>query len=296
LDILLEFALFVVGLAFGSFLNVCISRIPRDLSVVAPSSHCPHCRSAIRWRDNIPLLSWALLRGRCRQCGLPISRRYPAVELLTAVMFVACFVWFGYTWLTTKSCVFCFLILGLIFMDAETGLLPHEFTYSGIGLGLAFAGIAPVDPAATAFLLNLFGLRDIPQGPPLFFLDVVIAAVFGAALFYLTWALYYLVRRRHGMGFGDIALMAMVGAFLGLKLTLLVVFLAPITATLFAAATFGISRMAGAGLRPAHEEVDATASKSFLLHELPFGVFLGATSFIALFFGKQIWQWYFGLL
>ena len=91
MDLFLECALFVAGLAFGSFLNVCISRIPRDLSIVSPPSFCPHCQASIRWRDNIPVLSWIMLRGRCRDCGRPISLRYPAVELLTAVLFVACY-------------------------------------------------------------------------------------------------------------------------------------------------------------------------------------------------------------
>ena len=234
--------MFVVGLAFGSFLNVCISRIPRDLSIVSPPSFCPHCEASIRWRDNIPVLSWIILRGRCRDCGQPISLRYPAVEFLTAVLFVACFASFGFSWLTLKCCVFCFLIVGLIFMDAETGLLPHEFTYSGIGLGLGLAWLAPIDPSGTSFLLTVLGLRTVPVGPELSVLDSVIGAVFGAGFFYLAWALYYLVRKRHGMGFGDIALIAMVGAFLGLKLTVLVVFLAPITATLFALAMLSAGR------------------------------------------------------
>ena len=279
MDLFFECALLVAGLAFGSFLNVCISRIPRDLSIVSPPSYCPHCRAPIRWRDNVPLLSWVILRGRCRDCGLRISLRYPAVELVTAILFVACYACFGSTWMTLKCCVFCFLIVGLIFMDAETGLLPHEFTYPGIGLGLLSAWIAPIDPAGTALLSSAFGLRLRQPGPELWAVDSVAGAVFGAGFFYLAWALYYLVRRRSGMGFGDIALIAMVGAFLGLKLTVLVVFLSPILATLFALAMLGKGRADGV--------------KPFLFREIPFGVFLGANSLIALFFGKQIWSWYF---
>ena len=125
MDRFLECVLFVVGLAFGSFLNVCISRIPHDESVVSPRSHCPACSAPIRWYDNIPLVNWLALRGRCRDCAWHIPLRYPVVELLTGVLFAACYVWFGPTWLTLKFCVFSFLILGLIFMDAETGLLPR---------------------------------------------------------------------------------------------------------------------------------------------------------------------------
>ena len=269
-----------MGLAFGSFLNVCITRIPRDLSIVSPASFCPKCKVPIRWRDNVPLLGWILLRGRCRACELPISFRYPAVELLTAGLFVACYVSFGFTSLTLKGCIFCFLVVGLIFMDAETGLLPHEFTYSGIGIGLALAWFVPVDSSGTEFLFNVLGLRDLPPGPGSSLIDAIVAAIFGAGFFYLAWALYYVVRKRHGLGFGDIALMAMVGAFVGMKLTVLVVFLAPIMATVFALAMLAARRKA------------ATA---FLSGEVPFGVFLGTSALVAMFLGRRIWEWYFGL-
>jgi len=280
LDIFFECALFVVGLAFGSFLNVCITRVPRDLSIVSPGSFCPQCRVPIRWRDNVPLLSWALLGGRCRACGKPISGRYPAVELLTATLFVACYASFGFTWLTLKSCVFCFLIVGLIFMDAETGLLPGEFTYSGIGIGLLLAWIIPGGSSGKSFLFNVLGLRGIPPGPKLSLVDAVVAAMVGAGFFYLAWALYYIVRKRHGLGFGDIALMAMVGAFLGLKLTVLVIFLAPIMATVFALTMLAIR---------------GKSDKTFLSGEVPFGAFLGMNSLVALFLGEPIWTWYIGL-
>jgi len=294
LDLFLECALLVAGLAFGSFLNVCISRIPRDLSIVSPPSFCPHCRASIRWRDNIPLLSWLVLHGRCRDCGLRIPLRYPTVELLTAVLFVACYVSFGFTFLTLKCCAFCFLIVGLIFMDAETGLLPHEFTYSGIGFGLALAWTAPIDLSGTNLLLNVLGLRSLRSVSELSLLDSVVAAIFGAGFFCLTSALYYLVRRRTGMGLGDIAMIAMVGAFLGLKLTVLVVVLAPIAATLFALGMLVAGRSANSGSRANDLESDALVARPFLSRELPFGVFLGASSLVALFMGKQIWSWYFG--
>ena len=216
------------------------------------------------------------------------------MELLTAVLFVACYASFGFTWLTLKCCMFCFLIVGLIFMDAETGLLPHEFTYSGIALGLVLAWIGPIDSSGTAFLFNVLGLRGVPVGPGLSLLDSAIGAVFGAAFFYLTRALYYVVRGRSGMGFGDIALIAMIGAFLGLKLTALVVFLAPIMATLFALAMLAVDRNTGKADRTDVLKSTTSRAKLFLSREVPFGVFLGATSLVALFFGKHIWSWYFG--
>jgi leader peptidase (prepilin peptidase) / N-methyltransferase len=293
LELFLECALFVVGLAFGSFLNVCIARIPRDQSVVSPQSHCLHCQEPIRWRDNIPLLSWIVLRGRCRDCGRPISLRYPVVELLTAGLFVACYGSFGAGWLTLKFCVFCFLIVGLIFMDAETGLLPREFTHVGIAIGLATAWFGSIDASGTSFLLRVMGARIALSNSELSLLDSVVGAVFGAGFFYLAWALYYLVRRRHGVGFGDLALIAMVGAFFGLKLTVLVVFLSPILATVFAMTMLllGRSRIH----RSQAGERDSDGAESFLLREVPFGVFLGASSLIALFMGRLIWGWYLGL-
>lgn len=284
-----------MGLAFGSFLDVCISRIPRELSIVSPRSFCPQCQVPIRWRDNIPLLSWILLWGRCRECGQPISLRYPAVELLTAVLFVACYASFGIAWLTLKFCIFCFLIVGLIFMDAETGLLPHEFTYPGIVLGLVFAWRTPANQTGTAYLLSAFGMRGIPWGPKLSLLDSVVGAVFGAGFFYLTWALYYLVRKRQGMGFGDIALMAMIGAFLGLKLTVLVVFVAPIMATLFAVVMLAIKPNASSRHSAPDHSTKGSFTGALLSREVPFGVFLGTSALIALFFGEQIWSWYAGM-
>jgi leader peptidase (prepilin peptidase)/N-methyltransferase len=292
LDLAFECALFVIGLAFGSFLNVCISRIPRDESVISPRSHCPACGAILRWRDNIPLLSWFLLRRRCRDCGIPISVRYPVVELLTALLFTACYVFFGPTLVAAKFCIFCFLLVGLIFTDAETGLLPREFTYTGIVLGLALSWVAPVDSTGTQFFLRAYGAQ-LPAHAQLSLLDSTIGAVVGAAFFYLAWALYYLFRKRHGMGFGDIALMTMVGAFLGLKLTLLVIFAAPLAGAIYAGLLF-VRRVND---RPEMIAVpggqaQASALEAFLTQELPFGVFLGACSLGAVFFGESIWRWY----
>ena len=294
MDLILACGLFVIGLAFGSFLNVCISRIPRDLSIVSPPSFCPLCRTPILWRDNIPVLSWILLRGRCRACRKPISLRYLVVELLTAALFVSCYVAFGTTWLLLKACVFCFLTVGLIFMDAETGLLVHEFTYPGIATGVVLSGFASFDPNGTSLLLNTLGLSGITSGPKLWLLDSLAGAALGAGLFYLVWAVYYLVRRRHGMGFGDIAMIAMTGAFLGLKLTVLVVFFAPILASVVAVVMLLASPRRNASTLPG--EFEQTAEGAFgatlLSREVPFGVYIGISSLAAMFCGKHIWNWY----
>jgi leader peptidase (prepilin peptidase) / N-methyltransferase len=285
LDRLLESVLFVVGLLFGSFLNVCISRIPRDQSIVSPPSHCPHCGAAVRWFDNIPLLSWILLRGRCRDCGQRISLRYPVVELLTAVAFLGCAVAFGLTWFTLKFCVFSFLLVGLIFMDAETGLLPREFTYTGIASGLIFACFVRTHFTGTGFLLRIFG-REVASARGLSVLDSLVGALVGAGFFYFAWAVYYLVRKQHGLGFGDVALMGMSGAFLGLKLVVLVIALAPVSAVIYVAVL-----LVRESFRP-RESIQQEHAAPFLSREIPFGVFLGGCSLLVIFAGEQIWTWY----
>ncbi len=202
--------------------------------------------------------------------------RYPTVEFLTAALFTACYAKFGPSLIAAKFCVLCFLLVGLIFMDAETGLLPREFTYPGIALGLALSWIAPTDTSGTQFFLRAYGSRLSPHALAL--LDSAAGAVIGAGFFYLAWALYYLLRKRHGMGFGDIALMAMAGAFLGLKLTLLVIFAAPLAGSGYAVLLLLRRRTSTA---PQVAETSdrlgpSSARKNLLTQELPFGVFLGA--------------------
>jgi leader peptidase (prepilin peptidase) / N-methyltransferase len=284
LDLLLEPVLFLLGLIFGSFLNVCISRLPYDESVVSPRSHCPHCHHPIAWHDNIPLLSWVLLRGRCRACGESISLRYPAVELLTGVCFAACFAVFGPTLVTLKYCLFIFLLVGLIFMDAESGLLPREFTYTGIVLGLAFSWVVSTDYAATGLLFVLFG-HALPAPHLLSFLDAFLGAAVGAGFFYLAWALYYLVRKQHGLGFGDVALMGMSGAFLGLKLVIPVIVLSPLAGVVYVGVLLVKQSFS-------HVRNDAEA-QGFLRREIRFGVFLGTCSLLMIFFGEALLRWYF---
>ncbi len=285
LDLIYECALFVLGLVFGSFLNVCISRIPRDQSIAFPGSHCPACGASIRWHDNVPLLSWILLRGRCRDCHERISLRYPSVELLLAVLFTACYAWFGPSWLTLKFCIFSFLLLGLLFMDAETGLLPREFTYPGILLGLSFSPIAPIDSGGTQVLLHAYGLH-LP-GIQVSILDSLLAALIGAGFFFIAAGLYFLLRKRQGMGSGDFALVAMCGTFLGLKLTLLLIFLAPLIATAYALVLIA---------RHAARAADTTASLKQMLQsrEIPFGVFISTSALAMTFFGEAAWRWYLG--
>ncbi len=208
------------------------------------------------------------------------------MELLTGLLFLGCGVQFGLTLYTLKFCVFSFLLIGLIFMDAETGLLPREFTYTGIALGLILAWFAPADFAGTGFLLRLFG-REVANPHVLSLLDAAAGAAVGAGFFYFAWAVYYLIRKQHGLGFGDVALMGMAGAFLGLKLVVLVVALAPIAAVLYVAVL-----LMRESFRPREAIQREQTGEAFLSREIPFGVFLGACSLLVIFAGEQIWTWY----
>ncbi len=292
MDLFLSCVLAVAGLVFGSFLNVCISRLPHDESIVSPGSHCPRCGKPIRWYHNVPILSFLWLKGRCAECRQPISFRYPAVEFLTAAIFVACYAKFGPSLDLLKAGVFSFLLIGLIFMDAETGLLPREFTFPGIALGLFFAWFVPGDSSGTEFLLRMLGIQTamgVRQGS---LLDAIVAMIFGAAFFYSIWALYYLVRKRHGLGFGDIALVAMCGAFLGLKLTLFVLFSAPILGAAYAIGWLAWNALAHDGQTATAGHARLTTAEMLRVGEVPFGVFLGACSLVAIFFGEAAWRHY----
>ena len=288
MDLLLACVLVIAGLIFGSFLNVCITRIPRDESIVSPNSHCPRCGKPIRWYHNVPVLSFLRLKGRCADCRERISLRYPLVEVLTAVLFLACLAEFGFGLALLKFSIFAFLLIGLIFMDAETGLLPAEFTYPGIAVGILFACFVPMDSSGTKFLLRLFGIQANLTQRQLGIIDAIGAALIGAAFFYVIWAIYYLVRKRHGLGFGDIALIAMSGTFLGLKLTLFVLFAAPILG-----AVYGVVLLLRSTTRKDTSQQSGFSTAEMLrFGEVPFGVFLGACSLLAVFWGEAAWSLY----
>jgi leader peptidase (prepilin peptidase) / N-methyltransferase len=200
----------LIGAAVGSFLNVCISRWPADQSVVSPRSRCPGCDSPIGWRDNIPLLSWVLLRGRCRSCGMRIPAFYPAVELGTAAIWILAVLRHGPTWNALTMAVFFTLLLGIAATDARTYLIPDEFSLGGLGLGLLLA----VTPGGIS-------LTQALAGAALGFGVLYLAAVLG------EWWL-----GKQAMGGGDIKMMAMVGAFLGPTGAVLTLFLGALVGTL----------------------------------------------------------------
>jgi leader peptidase (prepilin peptidase)/N-methyltransferase len=187
----------------GSFLNVCISRLPRGESVVSPPSHCPRCRTPIRFYDNIPLVSFAVLAGRCRACREPISWRYPVVEALAVGAGLAVLWRLGPTWEGLRGFVLALLLIIVAFTDLETLLIPNRVTLPGMVVGL--------------------GLRLYPS--PWEVLDGLWGALAAGGIFYLIMAVSPLVFGREGMGFGDVKLAAMMGTFLGLPLVLVAVFL-----------------------------------------------------------------------
>ena len=256
-------AIFVVlfGLAFGSFLNVCISRLPRHESLVRPRSRCPRCGAMIRALDNIPILSWILLRARCRHCRQSIAWRYPAVEFAIAALFLLCYLRFGLTIAGIGSAILCFLLLGLAVMDAETLRLPDAFTLPGLGLGILYAAFAPagdwVERLAHAGMALLW------------------AALAGLFLLLIRW-FYRVVRHREGLGMGDIKLLAMIAAWLGPAPTLLTLLLACVAAALFGLVTVMLSR----GARPIRTT------------RLPLGSFLCAAALYTVFAGDPIIAWY----
>ncbi|MGC2621025.1 MAG: prepilin peptidase [Acidobacteriaceae bacterium] len=275
----------LLGLAFGSFLNVCIARLPRHASIVRPGSRCPKCGMAIRVRDNVPVLSWLVLRGKCRDCGWRIPWRYPAVEVVTAAFFLLCFLWFGVGLFSFGMMVFCFLLLGLAVMDAETLRLPNAFTWPGIGLGIVWSGllmgIARQFPEAFRLLPGLT-LGVFSSGPHFSYMRAgVVAALLsgvwallaGLGILLIRWA-YLIVRGREGMGLGDAKLLAMIAAWLGPALTVLTMFLGVMAASVVGLLLVRFSQRKAAAA------------------QVPFGAFLCGAAIYAIFAGEPLIEWY----
>ncbi len=305
MDPVLASSIFLFGLAFGSFLNVCIYRLPRGLSVVTPRSACPECKQPIAFYDNLPVLSWLILGGRCRDCRTKISPRYLIIELMTGLLFLACYWYFGLTLSTLKYCAFAFLLLGLIFTDAEIKLLPDKMTLSGLALGLVFSLLVPVNDLASQFLPGVVSLPfsgDV-SARLLSLFDSLLGAAVGASFIYGAGAIYLRWRGTEGMGFGDVKLMAMVGAFLGTKLTIFTIFTASLAGSfcgLIAVFVVWVKRThrfmkSLSNAKAARRRGWQSAQVIFRHYQMPFGVFLGSMAMIAFFFGNRFLHWYEGL-
>jgi leader peptidase (prepilin peptidase)/N-methyltransferase len=242
---LIAFAL-VLGAVIGSFLNVVIFRLPKQVSLAFPGSHCPACQSAIHWFDNVPMLSFLWLRGRCRACQASISPRYPAIEAVTAALFALAAGHFGLHLALAWAWLLIALLIVVTAIDLEHQLIPDRITLPGIVVGF----VTSVATAQTSWLDSLVGV------------------LIGGGVFFLV-----ILLSRGGMGGGDMKLGAMIGAFLGWKLTVLTIMLAVISGGLV-----GVTLLI-TGLRQRRDPV-------------PFGPFLAVSALVSLFWGNQIIRWY----
>jgi leader peptidase (prepilin peptidase)/N-methyltransferase len=202
---------FVFGLLIGSFLNVCIYRIPRDLSVVFPRSFCPECGGSVHGYDNIPVLSYLLLRGRCRFCGKGIGIRYPLVEITTAVLMAVVVSRYSWSAIALKWAIFECVLVVLFWTDLEERILPSEFTLGGAVVGLVFSWFLPLPADLLGLLLPQISLRWLSV------LDASVGAGSFAAVFWVLGALWSRVAGREALGQGDVKLLLMLGTFLGFE-------------------------------------------------------------------------------
>ena len=303
---ILAAAVFALGLCFGSFLNVCIYRLPRGKSVVAPRSACPHCGNLIPLYHNLPVLSWLILRGKCRSCKQPISPRYLVIELLTGLLFLGCYAHFGWTLAALKCDVLGYLLLGLIFTDAETKLLPDAMTLPGLALGIGFSLLVPVNDLASRIMPGMVSpVMSSEISWRLWSLaDSLLGAAVGASFLYGAAAIYLRARGVEGMGFGDVKLMAMIGAFLGTKLTVLTIFASSLAGSLFGLSTVLAVWMkrtrriqargtaSGISSKESRRRAWQSARLALRYYEMPFGVFLGSMAILSFLFGDRLLHWY----
>jgi leader peptidase (prepilin peptidase)/N-methyltransferase len=276
---------FAVAACVGSFLNVVIARLPHGRSLVRPPSACPRCGVRIRWYDNIPIVSWIVLRARCRNCGLPISPRYPVVELLTAVLVLAIFHRFGPQWTTLGYAALACALVALTFIDLDTWLLPHEITWPLIALGLA----SPL------------------WNPGLRFVDSLIGAAAGAGFFAAIALFGEKVLHRETMGWGDVYLLGAIGAWLGWQSLLPVVLLSAVQGSIAGALLLWLKRP-GTGTErqtvPAAPDANpavvphAASDDDWVPppHAVPFGPFLALAALEQLLVGALLDEAWLGLL
>jgi leader peptidase (prepilin peptidase) / N-methyltransferase len=260
------------GLLIGSFLNVCIYRWPRDLSVVHPRSACPECEHPIAWYDNVPILSYLMLRGHCRKCGTRIHWRYPVVELITGLAFFLFVYRSGVSPEAVKYCIFAAILIALIFTDLETLLLPDELTLGGMLAGLAFALFVPVPDTTFRIVAGLFGFAPGPRMGMLG--EAMLGAIVPAGSIWFGGWLFEKLRHKEGLGFGDVKMLAMIGAFLGIRAALLTIILGAVAGSIV-----GLIFIKATG-------------KDVSSYQLPFGTFLGAAALVAAIEGQVLIGWY----
>ncbi|CAN5691688.1 A24 family peptidase [soil metagenome] len=267
----------ICGAAVGSFLNVVIHRVPIEESVIFPNSACPKCRNPIKFHDNIPLFSWLILRGKCRRCQIPISPRYFAVELLTALLFGLIFWQIGFNAFLPVCLIFAASVIALVFIDAENMILPNVITYPLLVFSLLVRLVLPLFFNASYFTdLKFFPLNQI-ENYPLWFVSLsgaILGSLVGGGFLWLVGAAWKKLRGVEAMGLGDVKMMFAVGAFLGWRLTILTIFIGAFTGA-----------VAGILVIARQKEKDFQA-------QIPFGIFLGIGSIVSLLSGEQFIRWY----
>jgi leader peptidase (prepilin peptidase) / N-methyltransferase len=264
----------LLGLVIGSFLNVCIYRIPLGKSIVFPGSGCPLCGAPIRPYDNVPVLSYLLLRGKCRSCRNPISLQYPIVELLSGLAFYCCARTWQFSSPTYVNSIFLSAIIVLVFTDYHHQILPNILTLPGTVAGLllsAFQTPEVYEDTLSIRFASMLGFED--SSVVISFGGALLGAVIGSGSLFAVAFFYERVRKKQGLGMGDVKMMAMVGAFLGSRLTILTIFLGS-----FSGLLVGIYLI--------------LFRKMNLQTKLAFGVFLGGAAAISLFYGLPLLRWY----
>jgi leader peptidase (prepilin peptidase)/N-methyltransferase len=284
---------FLLGTIVGSFLNVCITRIPEDISIVTPGSRCPRCMTPIKPYDNVPVFAWLWLRGKCRACGAPISAMYPLIELATGLLFVAAFFEFGITQTTVKWLFFTCLIIILTVTDLRVRLLPDVVNWPGFAAGLLFSAFVPPGDGFAGILLGRLLQVRLP-GFAAGIVDGLLGAAFGSFLLWGMAAGYKLLRGREGMGMGDVKMIAMIGAFLGLRGTFLTLLVGSLLGSLIGVGLVGALYLGGWRI-----ELAKRASRRGLgteqrlrwaiarQYQLPLGTFLGIGA-LAIVYGGPV--------
>jgi leader peptidase (prepilin peptidase) / N-methyltransferase len=268
---------FTVGLCVGSFLNVCIGRWPDGLSVVKPRSRCPKCGHQIKATENIPVVSWLMLRGRCSGCGDRISIQYPIVELLVGLLWLAAFLELGLTFTAFRVAVLVTVLLGISLTDAKYFLIPDGFTVFGVFFVIVTS------------LIALFLGEAEPFARPW---DAMIGMCVGAGAIAIVGWLGEVWLKRPAMGFGDVTLMAVVGAAVGPTRSLLTIFIGAVLAPIVLLGVVYPLSARGLADDKGQTELALEASGGWKKRELPFGVFLAPAAVIALLFGDAIIAWY----
>jgi len=269
----------IVGACIGSFLNVCVARWPREESVVSPRSRCPRCAHAIAWHENIPIVSWILLRARCSSCREPISVVYPLLELVVALLWVTAAVRLGPNFTALRFAIFATLLLGVMLTDAAHYIIPDGFTVFGLVWGLVSSVIGMLLSEVAPFV----GITDALLG----------ACVGAGAIAIMGW-LGEVALRKEAMGFGDVTLMAMIGAYLGPFRTLLTILLgAALGAAVFLAVVYPITALRRRAAVAGQLEL-SLGRPPFVPPHVPFGVFLAPAAIISLLWGDTVIRWYIG--